>query len=604
MFRRFLAILVPAVLMLCVATASASAATRFVATTGSDEAGNTCLVSVDPCQTVQWAITEAQAGDTLSLAEGTYVGEFRLNKELTVVGQGPSTLLEGEPTVQRPVYIQSNVALENLRIRGGLSAGSEAKDAIFIGGTGTQVSLNNVVAEQDPTAIEGRNAVYVSAGDSLTMNDSTITGVGTTCLWVSGSATVTGSSIAMTPGLRGGAALHVVEGGTADLMATSVTDSGEKIAEQGERGDALTIEGGSVTAVGSTFYGLRSIVASTSTLSMARDKIMGHEAGLVLHGGVDAELRDLVIAPSFGGQIGADVLTETENLAVTPKLTIVGSTLYANGPSRYRAARAILGDSPIEAWIADTILRAEGPNAADVETEGGSWSVTHSVFSTVYGSGFPAPGSGTNLAVIPSFAGNYQLTTADSALLDAGDPAEVNVGETDLAGQPRVLAADCDGAPDIGAFELVRADSCPVQSPGGATSQPQPQSQPPTTPAAPSGQTPVRPAVSGVRVNKLRKGPVLEFSLSEPASIAVTIFKATKHGAGKTKRTSYRSIAKFSEDAGAGRSVISLVSRIGSAKLISGDYRVTVIASANGMSSAKRTVSARFEDPSSARVPN
>jgi hypothetical protein len=41
----------------------------------------TCLASIDPCQTVQWAVTEAATGDTVSIAAGTYRGEFQLNKD-------------------------------------------------------------------------------------------------------------------------------------------------------------------------------------------------------------------------------------------------------------------------------------------------------------------------------------------------------------------------------------------------------------------------------------------------------------------------------------------------------------------------------------------
>jgi hypothetical protein len=289
-------------------------------------------------------------------------------------------------------------------------------------------------------------------------------------------------------------------------------------------------------------------------------------------------------------------LTETESLPVTPTLTIVGSTLYANGPSRYRAARTILANAPIQARIVNTVLRAEeGPNGADIETEGGGiWSVTHSVFTTVYGSGPPMPGSGTNISAVPIFAGqgsgNYRLTAADSALLDAGDPAQVIAGETDLAGQPRVLAADCNGAPDIGAYELVRADSCP-SPPAGGDGQAF-KSQEPVVPTAPGHETAARPAISAVKVNKRRQGPVLELRLSEPATVTVTISKTTRHGAGRAERTSYRSIAKFSEDAGKGRSVIPLTPHLGSVDGTSGRYRLTVFASANGLRSAKDTVSA------------
>jgi hypothetical protein len=598
MFGRFLAIPVLAVSLLCFVTASAAAATRFVATTGSDEAGNTCLSSADPCLTVQWATTEAEAGDTLSIAAGTYVGEFQLNKELTLIGQGSSTLLEGEPTVQRPVYTRSNVTFEDLRIRGGLDE-SSAKDAIYIGGSGAHVYFDNVIAEQAPAALEGRNAVYVSPGNTLTMHDSTITGVGTTCLWIAGSATLTGSSVAMTPGLRGGGAVHVTESGAVDLVNTSVTSSGEKVPNQGERGAGLIAEGGTVTAIDSTFAGFRSVEVRTAILSMTRDKIMAHEAGLVLHGGAIAELRDSLITAPPGGTIGADVLSETESLPVVPELTIIGSTLYANGPSHYRSARGILANSPIHARIANSILRAIEPgtiNAADIEAWDGTWSVTNSAYTTVFGTGPPPPGSGTNLAIVPVFAGigSYQLTSADTALLGAGDTAQVVPGETDLAGQPRVLAAACNGAPDIGAYELPRANSCPSPSPAAGEPAFQPAGS--VTRAAPGHKAAAKPTISGLRVQKRRQDPALEFRLNEPATVTVTISKMIRHGQGKGRKTSYVSVGKFTENAREGDSVIALTPHLGTVEGTPGVYRLTVIATVNGLRSERHIASTLGSD--------
>jgi hypothetical protein len=603
MFRRFLAIAVLTIPLSCALTASAAAATRFVATSGSDE-GNTCLSAAQPCQTVQMAIATAEPGDTVSIAAGTYIGEFKLNKPLTIVGQGPSTVLEGSPTVQRPVYIQSSVSLENLTVRGGLN-GSEAKDAIFIGGTGSQVSLVDVVAEQAPTAYNGRNAVYVSTGNTLTMKGSTIRGVGTTCLWVSGSATLTESSIAMTPGLGGGAALRTMEGGTASLVDTTVTDSGEMIPNQGERGSALNAEGGMVTATDSTFSGPQSVAIRRGTVVLIRDRVMAHEAGVVLHGGAITEIRDSLIAPSPGGVLGADVMVETEASATPPRLTVVGSTLYANGSTRYREARAILAYSPMQALIVNTILQATafgGDNIVDIEKEeGGTWSITHSAFTKVAGTGLPAPGSATNIAAIPVFAGqqagDYRLTIADAPLIAAGDPAQVNPGETDLAGDPRVLpTSDCNGSPDIGAYELVRMIICPQPPPAG----PSPSlSGPGTSPQQPESATQansanrIKPKLSGVRVKDRRHWPKLEFHLNEPAKVTVTILKGIgRRGGTDGKYARYRPVAEFDDDVAAGRSLLPINTGLRSARLDPGVYLLTVIATVGGLNSARHTVSA------------
>src|SRR6185437_4799854 len=260
-----------------------------------------------------------------------------------------------------------------------------------------------------------------------------------------------------------------------------------------------------------------------------------------------------------------------EREGVPPVLTIVGSTLFANGPARYSAARAIAANAPIQARIADTVLDASESgsiNAADIEASGGgTWTVTHTAYTTVFGSGPPLAGSATNASITPIFAGqpagDYQLTSADAPLLGAGDPSQVIPGETDLAGQPRVLSASCDGAPDIGAYELARASSCPSPLQGvvnqGAERTEAATQAPPGSASAPLGRKPhARPAISGLKVRKGRHGPTLEFRLSEPARITVTISKAIDHRAGMRGGRSEVTVAKFTEDANIGGSAIPL----------------------------------------------
>src|SRR5439155_8692199 len=68
---------------------AASAADRFVATTGSDTANN-CTSSITPCQTIQKAINEASPNDTIHVAAGVYpeaaAGPLTVNKTLTLLG--------------------------------------------------------------------------------------------------------------------------------------------------------------------------------------------------------------------------------------------------------------------------------------------------------------------------------------------------------------------------------------------------------------------------------------------------------------------------------------------------------------------------------------
>jgi hypothetical protein len=67
---------------------SPSAVTRYVAPTGNDT-GNDCTNPANPCATIAHAVAQANDGDTLDLAEGTYVEPgLVIDKNLLIQGQG------------------------------------------------------------------------------------------------------------------------------------------------------------------------------------------------------------------------------------------------------------------------------------------------------------------------------------------------------------------------------------------------------------------------------------------------------------------------------------------------------------------------------------
>ena len=156
----------------------APAATRFVAPGGTDTA-NTCLVMASPCATIQHANDSALAGDTISVAAGTYLENVILTVSVTVMGAGAGT------TIVEPALSNPNC---NAGGAGSLCSGGGAASNIFLV-QANDVTIQDLTCDGDNPALtsgivfgcadlDARNAIITNhiAGtfNNLVVHDVTV----------------------------------------------------------------------------------------------------------------------------------------------------------------------------------------------------------------------------------------------------------------------------------------------------------------------------------------------------------------------------------------------------------------------------------------------
>ncbi len=177
---------------------------RYVDTSG-DDTSNDCLEAANPCSTIQHAIDEAAAGDTVDIAAGTYnEHDIIVDKDLILKGAGAdSTVIDAEG-LGRVILIEPDLesTIDSLTIAGGYSDDypESGLNSFYERGSGGAIFnsgnliIINVALIENIADFWGEGGGIYNEGN-LTINSSTINNNSAGIPWPRGRTTGAGGGI-------------------------------------------------------------------------------------------------------------------------------------------------------------------------------------------------------------------------------------------------------------------------------------------------------------------------------------------------------------------------------------------------------------------------
>jgi hypothetical protein len=326
-------VLATGALALVAAPASAaSAQTRYVATNGDDgsEPVNDCTVKTKPCKTIQHAVDEASAGDTVSIAAGHFAESIEVVKSLTIVGSTSGTTTVTGTSGGGPLPAAFNV------VPGGEQAPVVTFNDLNISGNQQGMGIENVVStvvlDRVTVANNVGGGLLAEHGGSNTIRHSAINGNGQIGVGViDGQLSISDTSVADTSSPAGDEGLGLsgfgVLIGSSSAQITRSTFSDNAFAGIFAAGTAIP------SALSTAIPGSTPRVAAApvpAELSISASTIAGN--GLA---GVASEFGQNVTidASTISGNHGAGVLGELSTTTITNS-TITGTEPFTTIPNQ------------------------------------------------------------------------------------------------------------------------------------------------------------------------------------------------------------------------------------------------------------------------------
>ena len=544
---------VPLALVLCGLWAgSAAAATTHFASPGGTTTPSTCTDVVSPCS-LPVALGSAQAGDTISLAAGTY------DVQTTVL---PGVPLHWVATnrATRPVLTSAGLAATVfLTSSGSTFEGLEIDNTSTAGPAfGTNDGVDATVRS---TVLKGPHCVSQPDGDQvpgeLTIEDSTLSSpVGRTCATLGPSSILRRSVVSLTDGIA-----------TQTPPAAVVS---EGLVEDTQISGGLQLVGTAAVARRVTASGWTGIFGEGLVVDSVARAVGSLGAAVAVdtpHGGTLRVINVTAVAPAAPALEARDVVTA--GTSVNFNTLVVSDSVARGAPTDLRATTSPLA-CPIGKTCEFGLIRIDHSNFVTRQPAAGGLGDSIQVG--------PGNQSGDPLFADPA-AGDFRLRLGSPAI-DAGQDPQGRALPTDADGHPRVQGP----AIDLGAYEF-----SPPPAGGTGASDPPP---PGPTDIPPTADT-TAPTLGRLRLSRTRfrapAGTKLTTTTSEIGQLRVAIQRRLR---GRRARWAAVGSALNRRAATPGLVKLAFSGRIGARRLVPGRYRFVVNATdAAGNRSATRTIS-------------